>query len=42
MVKVYIRLIKAGLKTLDEVPINIRSEVAEELLEIKNNTEGCL
>lgn len=31
MVKVYVNLIKRGLKTLDDVPEKIRAEVEEEL-----------
>lgn len=31
MVKVYVNLIKRGLKTLDEVPVKLRAEVEAEL-----------
>lgn len=31
MVKVYVNLVKRGLKTLDEVPEKLRAEVEEEL-----------
>ena len=31
MVKVYVNLIKRGLKTIDDVPKNLRAEVEEEL-----------
>lgn len=33
MVQVYVRLIKAGLRTLDQVPITIREEVRQALIE---------
>lgn len=31
MVKVYVKLIRQGLKTLDDVPLKWRDKVAEEL-----------
>ena len=31
MVAIYVRLIQRGLKTLDEVPNNLREEVEKEL-----------
>lgn len=31
MIQVYVRLIKAGLRTLEQVPITIRAEVEQAL-----------
>ena len=32
MVDIYVKLIKAGLRTIEQVPINIRAEVEAALL----------
>lgn len=42
MVNVYADLIKKGLKTLDEVPVNLRDSVAEllNLSEVKEPNES--
>jgi hypothetical protein len=34
MVKIYVSLIKKGLKTIDDVPVQIRAEVAKLLDEV--------
>lgn len=38
MVKIYVALIKKGLKTIDDVPENLREEV-QKLLDERNTNE---